>query len=326
MSLIGASNLSGERITAGFDRGMVPQSNGIQEGYVLSHSTNAGQLDNLAVDVPNGAGVLAGGRAFAGVSASQGTVNILYDGQVDVQKLGIAKCVLKINTACTAGTDAGYDPADGGPVQPVTSANVGSLVVIGRFSQSKTSSASPQFVGVELHAEGASGDRVLGAITASSAAITNTTVETAFSLSVPIPANRIQSAGTVLKIRAKANVTGGNSTDTLKLTCRLDTAAGVILGATPAVDVTNGGGDLGFLDIMATIRSVGVSGTMVCDGLGGISPGAAVATGGNVQVTGTASTVAIDTTAAHSILITATWSAASPSDSVVLEDLVVLIS
>lgn len=319
---IGASNSTGERLPL-IDRGMVPASNSIKHGYVVVHASAS---DNLIVDVPNAAAALSGGRAFAGLMSQAGTVDITKDNRITVAKLGIGKAVLKINTACTAGTDCGYDPADGGPVQPLTTTNQGTLVVIGRFTQSKSASASEQFVGVELHAEGSVGRRVLGAIVATSSTVTNTTSETAFDQYVPLPAGRIQSAGTVLTIRAKARVTSGNSNDTLTLRCRLDTTAGVLLGASPAVDVTNAGGDLGVLDLTVTLRAVGASGTMVSDGFAGISPGQAVATGGNVQTTGTAGTIAIDTTVAHNLVITAQWSAASTSDVVQLEDLVVTIS
>lgn len=320
---IGASNLAGDRMPL-FDRGMVPLSNNIREGYALVH---ASATDNLIVDVPNSASALMGGRAFAGISATMGSTNIVSDNRVDSQKAGIAKAALKANTACIAGQDAGYDPADGGLFVPVTPQNSGTVVSVGRFTQSKSTSTQPQFVGIELYASSGSvgTETILGSIVASSAAITNSAVETAFSLSVAIPAGRLQSVGSVLKIRAKARVTVGNGTDTLQLKCRLDSAAGVVLGQTPAVDVTNAGGDLAVLDLCATLRAVGASGAMVADGFGGISPGQAVATGGNVQATGTAGTVAIDTTVAHTLVITALWSAASASNSVLLEDFVISI-
>ena len=327
-SLIGAVNLSGERFPL-FDRGMIPQSAGIPQGYVVV-STNippavGGQADSLAVDLPNAANALSGGRLFQGINQSAG-VTTSTDNQLDVAQYGVAKAALKANVACVAGQECGYDPADGGPVQPVTATNQGVLVVIGRFTQSRAASASIQLVGVLLHAEGIGGDRLLGAIVASSTAISNTASETAFDQSVAIPAGRIQGVGTVLKVRAKVRVTSGNASDTLQLKVRLDTTAGVLLGQTPAVNVTDAGGDLGVLDLVATIRAVGASGTMVVDGIAGISPGQAVATGGNVQTTGTAGTIAIDTTAAHNVVVTATWSGASTSNSCVLEDLVVFIS
>ncbi|MFO0578689.1 MAG: hypothetical protein U1A78_32200 [Polyangia bacterium] len=319
---VGASNASGERFRL-FERAMVPQSNSIKEGYALSHTSVSG--DNLAVDVPTAAAALAGGRAFAGISAAQGTVNVSYDNSITVQKAGIAKCALKANTACTAGTEAGYDPADGGPVQPVTPLNAGVLVVIGRFTQTKSSSSSEQFVGVELHAhEAGASERVLGAITSSSSAVTNTTTETAFDRTVPVPAGRLNAAGTFLRIHATARVTGGNGNDTLQLKCRFDSAAGDFIGQTPAVDVTNTAGDRAVLDLVLFVRSAGATGSYVSSGLGGISPGQAVATGGNVQTTGT-TVVNFDFTAARTLVVTATWSAASASNTVVLDELTVTI-
>jgi hypothetical protein len=319
---IGASNASGERLGL-FQRAMVPQSNNITEGCVVVHVLVSG--DNLAVDIPTAAAAFLGGRAFAGIVTNQGTVNTVYDNQVTVQKAGIAKCILKANTACTAGQEAGYSPADPGTVQPITPASAGVLVSIGRFTQTKTSSASAQFVGVELHVEGASaGEQVLAAIVASSTAITDTASETAFNLSAALPANRILAPGTVLWIRAKARITAATGNETMVFKARLDSTTGVIFGATPAVDVTNAGGDLAVLDLVATVRSVGAGGTLVCNGFGGISPGQGVATGGNVQTTGTAGTIAIDTTVAHTLVITLLSSGAGPF-SAVLEDLVVTI-
>lgn len=327
-SLIGAVNLSGERLPL-FDRALVPQSAGIPQGYVLV-ATNVspgvlGQSDSLACDLPNAANALMGGRLFLGLNQSAGTTTST-DNQIDAAQYGVGKAALKIGSACIAGQECGYAPADGGVVQPVTPANAGSLVVIGRFTQSRAASGSIQYVGVLLHAEGAgAGEQLLGAIVASSTAITNTASETAFDQVIPIPAGRIQTAGTVIKLRAKVRQTSGNASDTLQLKARLDTTAGVLLGQTPAVNVTDAGGDLGVLDLVVTLRTVGASGTMVADGIGGISPGQAVATGGNVQATGTAGTVAIDTTVAHNLVVTATWSAASASDSCVLEDFVATI-
>lgn len=317
---VGANNASGERIRL-FERGMVPQSNSIKEGYALVHTSG----DNLAVDVPSAAAALAGGRAFAGISAAQGTVNVTYDNQVTVQKAGIAKCALKASTACTAGTEAGYDPADGGPVQPVTPMNAGVLVVIGRFTQTKASSASEQFVGVELYAHGAAAsERILGAITTASSAITNTNTETAFNRTVAVPAGRLNAIGTFVRIHATARVLSGNANDTLQINCRWDSAAGDVIGGTPAVDVTNAAGDRAVLDLVVFIRTTGATGSLTSSGIGGISPGQAVATGGNVQTTGNILS-SFDLTAAHTIVCSALWSAASAGNSVVLEELTVTI-
>lgn len=319
---LGASQTTGEVVAPLLNRALIPQSSGIPYGAVLSHVTVAG--DDRWVDLPNVANAIAGGRAFAGLCAADGPTVVPQDNSFTVIKLGIGKARLKIGATCVAGGDCGYDPADAGVVQPVTTTNAGLLVVIGRFTQNKSASSSVQLVGVELHANGVSAERSLGAIVASSTAVSNTTSETAFDQVIPIPAGRILAAGTVLKIRAKARATS-TPNDTLILRARLDSPAGVLLGQTPAVSIRTAG-DLGILDLTATIRTVGASGTLVAEGTGGISPGQTVATGGNVQVTGTAGTLAIDTTVAHNIVITAQWGAASTNDSVVLENLVATIS
>lgn len=309
---VGASNASGERQRL-FERAMVPQSNSIKEGYALCHTSVSG--DNLAVDVPSAAAALAGGRAFAGISAAQGTVNVAYDNSITVQKAGIAKCALKANTACTAGTEAGYDPADGGPVQPVTPLNAGVLVVIGRFTQTKSSSSSEQFVGVELHANGSgSAEQVLNASLAAGATLTNTTTETALSAGFSIPASRITAAGTVIRVRARVRIPGTHTTDTLRIRARLESAAGTLLGASPAVDVANG--DMGLLDLTLTVRSVGASGTLSSAGLGVVAASS--------QVTGSA-TFTFDTTVAHLIVITGEWSVADAGNQAYLDDFVVTI-
>ena len=320
---IGANNSSGERLQTLLQRGMVPQSNNIKEGYAVVHVLVSG--DNLAVDVPTSALAFNAGRAFAGINQSAGTVNVTYDNEITVAKEGIAKAVLKANTACTAGTEAGYDPADGGPFQPVTPANAGYVVPVGRFTQSKTSSASEQFVGIELYAHGTGmGATILGSIASSSTAVSNTTTETAFDRSIAIPAGRLNVEQLRLRIHAKVRITGGNANDTLQVKLRLDSAAGSFIGQTPAVDVTNAGGDIATLDCEVCVRTAGATGSLLTSGLAGISPGQAVATGGNVQTTGTTLSN-IDLTAAHTLVTTATWSGASASNSCYLEDFAAVV-
>lgn len=310
----GSNNSSGERLVLTPARAMLPLSNNITEGCVLVHCASSG--DNLAVDVPNAATAFLGGRAFAGINASAGTVDITRDNQVTVWKAGaIAKAQLKANTACTAGQECGYDPADGGTVQPVLPGNAANLVVIGRFSQSKSSSASVQMVGVELHANGSgSGEQVLGASLAAGTTLTNTTTETALSAGIPIPANRITAAGTVVRVRARVRIPGTHTTDTLRIRARLDSAAGTLLGASSAVDVANG--DMGLIDLTLTVRSVGASGTLSSAGIATIAS--------TSVVTGSA-TFAFDTTVAHPIVITGEWSVADSGNQAYLDDFVVSI-
>lgn len=320
MTAVGASNLSGERISF-FERGMLPKSSGIAEGYVVVHTSDSG--DNLIVDLPTAATALLGGRAFAGISASANTTTVSSntlpsDNQISVQMAGVAKCQLKANTACVRGSWAAYDPADGGLIVPWTSA---SQVPIGTFTQSKSSSASAQMVGVWLQKTCGIGEILLGAIISSSTAVTDTTSETAFDQAVTVPANLL-SAGAVLRIRGKVRVTSGNGTDTLTLRLRIGGLTGVLLATAPAFDVTNGGGDLGVLDSVVTVREIGASGSITAASGAGLGvPGTAT-----WRVDGTVGAQSIDTTAAKDVVVTAQWSAASASNSCLLEDLTVSLA
>lgn len=308
---IGSSNLTGEQISK-FERGLVPIGANLKGGYVVAHASTT---DNKIVSLPNHASALLGGRSYAGVNVSQG-LTTTTDNEITVQRLGIAPCLLKIGSACTAGDYAAYDPADGGVIVPYTSP---AQVVIGKFSQTKTSSSAEQFVGVFLQEGiGAGTNRAtppLGEVTSPSGTVSNTTVETVLT-SFTVPAN-FTSAGTILRLRAKCTVTSGNSTDTLTLRVRLDSVAGTILAASPAVNVTDAGGDTGIIDLSLV---VGTAGNVISTfGIAGISPGQAVATGGNVQTTGSAGYVAFNPALSHAILVTAQWSASSASDVMLLE-------
>lgn len=307
MTAVGASNLSGERITF-FERGMLPKSSGIFEGAAVVHTSDSG--DNLIVDLPTAATALLGGRAFAGISASANTTvvssnSLPNDNQIDVQMAGIAKCALKASTACVRGSWAAYDPADGGYIVPWTSA---SQVPIGTFTQSKASSGSAQMVGVWLQRTGGLAELLLGNIVASSAAL-SANAETAFNKSVSIPANWLQ-AGDALRIRAKVRATVGASGDTLVCRVRLNTTAGVLFASSTSIDPAADG--LITFDLEAAIRTAGASGTVEVQGISVASTSA--------LATGTAGTVAIDTTAANSIVVTADWSA-DTTDAAVLEHL-----
>ena len=216
-----------------------------------------------------------------------------------------------LERAESRGQGIGYDPADGGTVQPITPANAGRLVRIGTSRQSRASNASVILIAVLLDGrESDMGARNLSVVTAASSAITNTVTETAFSTTFSIPANRLR-VGSVLSLRARASVSSGNSTDTLTLRARLTNAAGAVLGAGLAFDVTNGGGDVGDINLQMVVRTLGAAGTMMSAGTIGLLTA--------VQATGSAGAVTIDTTAAITIVITAQWSVASASNSVTMD-------
>lgn len=306
----GASQLSAKRIRL-LESAHTPQSSGLAEGLVACFVTTANDIDDLAVDIPTSASALDSGRAFAGIVMDYSSAVVAQDSSVLLQLAGVAKCKLKANSTVSRGQGIGYDPADGGTVQPITVANAGKLVRIGTSRQSKSSNSSIIMLSVLL--DGRDSDmsaRNLSVITAASSTITNTTTETAFSTTFSIPANRLR-VGSVLRLRARASVSSGNSTDTLTLRARLTNEAGALLGEGPAVDVTNGGGDVGDIDLEMIVRTLGGGGTMMTSGKIGLLTA--------VTSTGSAGAVTIDTTAANVLVITAQWSVASASNIVAMD-------
>lgn len=145
---------------------------------------------------------------------------------------------------------------------------------------------------------------LLYASVAASAAVSNTVAETAFDKSVSIPADTLR-AGDVIRVRAQVVATATNATDTLDVQLRLGTTDIV---ATGAVDVANG--DIGYIDFDVTIRTIGAGGTMVGAGVVALGvPGTVTAKPKFLAST------AIDTTAAISVNVSATWSVANAGNS-----------
>lgn len=304
----GASNLSGERIQL-FDLFGVPKSSNIKEGYVVAFTSDSG--DNKIVDIPTAATALLGGRAFAGVSCDQGTT-VAYtstsppgDNQIQVAVKGVAKCALKANTACTRGQEAAYDPADGGPVVPYTSSN---QVKIGRFTQSKSSSSSEQFVGVELDMGSVWPQGLLGGIVAdAAAAATNVATEQTYTdATQTIKANRL-TAGTMIDIEGIVVVTNQNGTDTIQLKLYLGSTA---ILTTVAFDPATG--DIIKFRARVKIRTAGASGTFVA--MAESNRGADAAVAGAAPVLDMTASTAIDTTASTTVSLTSTWSGASANN------------
>jgi hypothetical protein len=140
-----------------------------------------------------------------------------------------------------------------------------------------------------------------------STAVTNTTTETLFDQSFTIPANML-AAGDRLKIKAQGSAPATNSTDTLTAKLYIGGLAGLLIASTGALDVANN--DAFFIDADLTIRTAGVSGTVV--GTGWITigtPGTATAK----QFVLASST--LDTTASKVVGVSATWSVANAGDS-----------
>lgn len=139
---------------------------------------------------------------------------------------------------------------------------------------------------------------------AASAAISNTVTQTAFDKSVSLAANTLK-PGSRIRVRGQVIATSTNSTDTLDLTLRLGTTD---LIATGAVDVGNN--DIGYIDAELVVRTIGASGTVV-----GVAHTALGAPGTVTAKPKALASTTIDTTAAQSVNITATWSVASASNS-----------
>lgn len=154
----------------------------------------------------------------------------------------------------------------------------------------------------------------LSATVAASSAVSNTTSETNFDTTIVIPANTLK-AGDVIRVRAQGIATATNSTDTLTAKLKLGSTA---IAATAAQDVANN--DIFWFDFDIVVRTVGASGTMVAGGVQGIgASGTATA-----KTTNLAST-AVDTTAAITVQVSATWSVASTGDSCRLDILTVQV-
>lgn len=149
--------------------------------------------------------------------------------------------------------------------------------------------------------------------TAASAAVTTTSSETDFDKTYAIPANALR-VGDIIRIRAQVIATATNATDTLTL--KLYVGSTVLL-ATGAVDVANN--DIGLIEFEFVVRTIGASGTMVGNGRWSLGvPGTAT-----VRSESLASTT-LDTTAAKTIKVSATWSSNNAGNSCRLDQLSVV--
>lgn len=171
---------------------------------------------------------------------------------------------------------------------------------------------TPYREGLRLHeghpgAETSVGGR-LYLSTAASSAISNTNTETAFSTSYTVPPSFL-TAGRGLEICYQGIATSTNGTDTLLIKAKIGSTA---LITTAAVDVANDNIFTGCTRV--AIRTDGASGTFVAMG-SYADPGAAGAALKNAYKASTA----IDTTASQAVTVSATWSAASASNSARLD-------
>lgn len=242
-------NLTGDKIASIFNRAGYLARDAFTEGCVAV-AWNGADADMFDACLPSNTSATNNGRNFLGIWMNAGTATSGTD-RGPLQKLGVAQCLLKTNTACTTGGIAAFAPADAGVVVPYTSA---AQVPIGRFTQTKAANASGAvFVGVELDAA-IQTQGLIGMIIAPSATLTGTVAgaatETVLS-SVTIPAGTLV-AGRKLRIKASGLCTAFTASDvTIKV--RMNSTTGLQLVTTGAL--TPAANDLWVIELDVDIRS-----------------------------------------------------------------------
>lgn len=144
---------------------------------------------------------------------------------------------------------------------------------------------------------------------AASTAISNTITETAFSLGYTIPANTLV-AGETIDIDWQGIATATNGTDTLRIRVYIGGTSGTLLFDHAATDVADNNVFFGTYALI--VRTTGASGTVVGRGFG---KSIAAAEGTATLKDDILASTTLNTTAAQDITVSATWSAASASNS-----------
>lgn len=152
---------------------------------------------------------------------------------------------------------------------------------------------------------------------ADSAAVTSTTVETAFDKSYTLLANSLN-VGDLLEIEAQVLVVGAANTDTLVIKLYIGTQEVIATGVPDTV--TN---DVAVMRCVVQIRTIGASGTYVAWAQTVIATPSAAAGAADIPSGDSLGSTAINTTTTNAITVKATWSVADSVDSAVLKGLVV---
>lgn len=237
-----------------------------------------------------------------------GSVVLLADGRVGVTLTAIAANVLgsvateglfdfdsASATVFTAGEDVFWDATN---FLAVPAGNANATYRVGRAVAAKVNGATS--VRVQINAT--SGLALRQVITADGTAVTNTTSETVMA-TFSIPAGALKQ-GRVIDFFAAAIATSTNGTDTFRYRVRLGGVAGSVVADSTAIDLANNDIFVGAGQI--TVREDGASGSVVA-----ASHGMLKTTGFNTLLDATT----VDTTAALTLVLTCTQSAASASNS-----------
>lgn len=160
---------------------------------------------------------------------------------------------------------------------------------------------------------------LINANTADSSAISNTSAETNFSLNFSCAANSL-TVGKVIRIKGSGIYTS-ILTPTLQLKVKYGTVTLIDFGAISAgTAVTNRAFEI---DMMFVVRTIGSTGTVMATGNIFMDNAASVVVTGTATCANNAGTTTIDTTAATNLQISATWSAASLTNTTTLENFIV---
>jgi predicted RecA/RadA family phage recombinase len=237
-----------------------------------------------------------------------GSVVLLPDGRVGVTLTAIAagilgsvvtEGILDFNSASATvfaeGEDVFWDATN---FLAVPAGDANASYRVGRAIRAKVSGD----LVVRVNINQASGLALRQVITANGTAVTNTTTETVMA-SFAIPAGALKQ-GRIIDYFAAAIATATNGTDTFRYRVRLGGVAGSVVADTGAIDLANN--DVGVIAGQVVVREDGASGSIV-----GAAHGMLKTTGFNTLLDATS----VDTTAALTLVLTCTQSAASASNS-----------
>jgi predicted RecA/RadA family phage recombinase len=263
----------------------MPQATYVQDGDAIDHIPS----------VARAAGEVVVQGDLVGITRTEIAANRL--GSLALE--GVFEFTKPSGVALTVGQKAYWD---------ATNQRVAGDSAVGRLVGRVVKDAAATDTTVRVFLEMQATADLLYSAEAASAVITNTVTETAFDKSVTIPANTLQ-VGDVLRVRAQGICPSTNSTDTLNVRLKVGT---VTLVATGAVDVANN--DLFHLEADLVVRAIGANGSIVASGL------QALGTEGTVTTKpAKLAASALDTTAAQTVAITATWSVANAGNQVRLD-------
>jgi hypothetical protein len=192
------------------------------------------------------------------------------------------------------------------------------MLLLLQFGQSVVPGNPLMCAGDGSFAQGPAGYPTLYQITAPSAVITNTAVETAYSNgSYTFPANFFQ-AGDRVKIHLKTFLISVNSTNTHQEKLYLGVTPITLADSTALAMIAN---DVVVMDLSFSVRTVGVTGSITAEGTV-----ARTVSGTWTSVPLTVNPTTFDTTQAETLVLKSTASAASPTNQIRLDEFSIELS